>query len=110
MKTTTEYLWFTTKTRQEFIRITDEVAAVVRKSGVTEGNRYSGHLPLRFHRTAPEAVQATRRRVAVMAWGVTSADLRKHHRPASIIVRTRSAIASIVNGLVMICMPGSSSP
>ena len=37
MKTTTEYLWFTTKTRQEFIRITDDVAAVVRKSGVTEG-------------------------------------------------------------------------
>jgi secondary thiamine-phosphate synthase enzyme len=37
MKTATEYLWFTTKTRQEFIRITDEVAEVVRKSGVQEG-------------------------------------------------------------------------
>ena len=37
MKTATEYLWFTTKERQEFIRITDEVAAVVQRSGVTEG-------------------------------------------------------------------------
>ena len=37
MKTATEYLWFTTKKRQEFIRITDDVADVVRKSGVQEG-------------------------------------------------------------------------
>ena len=37
MKTTTEYLWFNTKTRQEFIRITDQVAEVVAKSGVQEG-------------------------------------------------------------------------
>ena len=37
MKTTTEYLWFNTKTRQEFVRITDQVAAVVAKSGVQEG-------------------------------------------------------------------------
>jgi secondary thiamine-phosphate synthase enzyme len=37
MKTATEYLWFTTKKRQEFIRITDEVAEIVRKSGVQEG-------------------------------------------------------------------------
>jgi secondary thiamine-phosphate synthase enzyme len=37
MHTTTEYLWFHTKTRQEFIRITDEVAAIVKKSGVQEG-------------------------------------------------------------------------
>ena len=37
MKTTTEYLWFNTKTRQEFIRITDQVAAVVATSGVQEG-------------------------------------------------------------------------
>ena len=37
MKTTTEYLWFNTKTRQEFIRITDQVAAVMAKSGVQEG-------------------------------------------------------------------------
>jgi secondary thiamine-phosphate synthase enzyme len=33
----TDYLWFDTKTRQEFIRITDEVAAIVKKSGVREG-------------------------------------------------------------------------
>jgi len=37
MKTTAEYLWFNTKQRQEFIRITDQVAAVVAKSGVQEG-------------------------------------------------------------------------
>ena len=37
MKTTTEYLWFNTKQRQEFVRITDQVAAVVDKSGVQEG-------------------------------------------------------------------------
>jgi secondary thiamine-phosphate synthase enzyme len=33
----TDYLWFTTKKRQEFVRITDEIAAIVRKSGVTDG-------------------------------------------------------------------------
>ena len=37
MKVLTDYLWFTTKKRQEFIRITDEVAAIVDRSGVTEG-------------------------------------------------------------------------
>jgi len=37
MTTATEYLWFNTKKRHEFIRITDEVASVVKKSGVTEG-------------------------------------------------------------------------
>jgi secondary thiamine-phosphate synthase enzyme len=37
MKTATEYLWFNTKKRQEFVRITDEVASVVQKSGVKEG-------------------------------------------------------------------------
>ena len=37
MQTLTEYLWFNTKQRQEFIRITDEVAAAVKKSGVKEG-------------------------------------------------------------------------
>jgi secondary thiamine-phosphate synthase enzyme len=37
MKVTTEYLWFDTKERQEFIRITDEVSAIVGKSGVKEG-------------------------------------------------------------------------
>lgn len=37
MTVLTEYLWFNTKTRQEFVRITDDVAAIVRKSGVNEG-------------------------------------------------------------------------
>ena len=37
MKTATDYLWFNTKQRQEFVRITDEVAAIVKKSGVQEG-------------------------------------------------------------------------
>ena len=38
MITHTDYLWFNTKARQEFIRITDEVAAVVKKSGAKEGH------------------------------------------------------------------------
>ena len=33
----TDYLWFNTKNRQEFIRITDEVAAAVSKSRVKDG-------------------------------------------------------------------------
>ena len=37
MTATTEYLWFETASRQEFIRITDEVAAIVGRSGVKEG-------------------------------------------------------------------------
>jgi secondary thiamine-phosphate synthase enzyme len=37
MQVYTDYLWFNTKKRQEFIRITDEVAGIVRKSGVKEG-------------------------------------------------------------------------
>jgi secondary thiamine-phosphate synthase enzyme len=37
MKVHTDYLWFNTKQRQEFIRITDEVGAAVTKSGVREG-------------------------------------------------------------------------
>jgi secondary thiamine-phosphate synthase enzyme len=37
MTVLTEYLWFNTKHRREFIRITDEVAAIVSKSGVKEG-------------------------------------------------------------------------
>ena len=37
MKVFTDYLWFNTKKRQEFVRITDEVAGIVRKSGVREG-------------------------------------------------------------------------
>jgi secondary thiamine-phosphate synthase enzyme len=37
MLVTTDYLFFNTDTRQEFVRITDEVAAIVKKSGVKEG-------------------------------------------------------------------------
>ena len=33
----TDYLWFNTKQQQEFIRITDEIAAIVKTSGVTDG-------------------------------------------------------------------------
>jgi secondary thiamine-phosphate synthase enzyme len=33
----TDYLWFNTKERQEFVRITDDVAAIVAKSGVDDG-------------------------------------------------------------------------
>ena len=33
----TDYLWFETKSRHEFVRITDDVAAAVKKSGVKEG-------------------------------------------------------------------------
>jgi secondary thiamine-phosphate synthase enzyme len=37
MATHTEYLWFDTKQRQEFVRITDDVARIVAASGVQEG-------------------------------------------------------------------------
>ncbi len=37
MQIFTDYLWFTTKKRQEFIRITDEIAAIVKRSGVQDG-------------------------------------------------------------------------
>jgi secondary thiamine-phosphate synthase enzyme len=37
MKVHTSYLWFDTKKRQEFVRITDEVSAAVKASGVTDG-------------------------------------------------------------------------
>ena len=33
----TDYLTFNTKRRQEFVRITDEIAAIVKKSAVKEG-------------------------------------------------------------------------
>jgi secondary thiamine-phosphate synthase enzyme len=37
MKTFTEYLFFNTHERREMVRITDEVAAIVRRSGVRDG-------------------------------------------------------------------------
>ena len=33
----TDYLWFNTRQRREFIRITDEIAAIVGRSGISEG-------------------------------------------------------------------------
>jgi secondary thiamine-phosphate synthase enzyme len=33
----TDYLWFETATRQEFVRITDQVAGIVSRSGIKEG-------------------------------------------------------------------------
>lgn len=37
MATFTDYLWFTTARRQEFVRITDEVRAIVERSGIRDG-------------------------------------------------------------------------
>ena len=37
MKTLTDYLFFNTSQRQEMVRITDDVAAIVKRSGVREG-------------------------------------------------------------------------
>jgi secondary thiamine-phosphate synthase enzyme len=37
MRVHTEYLWFNTRQRQEIVRITDEVASIVKTSGVREG-------------------------------------------------------------------------
>jgi secondary thiamine-phosphate synthase enzyme len=37
MKTLTEYLFFHTRERREMVRITDEVAGIVQRSGVREG-------------------------------------------------------------------------
>ena len=37
MRCHTEYLWFHTKERHEFVNITDEVAGIVVKSGISDG-------------------------------------------------------------------------
>jgi secondary thiamine-phosphate synthase enzyme len=37
LKTYTKYLWFDTKRTREYIRITDEVASMVKESGIQEG-------------------------------------------------------------------------
>ena len=37
MRALTEYLWFTTKERREFINITPQIEVLVKKSGVREG-------------------------------------------------------------------------
>ncbi len=33
----TDYLWFNTRQRREFVRITDDIASIVTRSGVNEG-------------------------------------------------------------------------
>jgi secondary thiamine-phosphate synthase enzyme len=33
----TDYLWFNTQKRREMVRITDEIAGIVKKSGIQEG-------------------------------------------------------------------------
>jgi secondary thiamine-phosphate synthase enzyme len=37
MKVFTDYLWFNTTKRQEFIRITDEISVIVKKSAIQDG-------------------------------------------------------------------------
>ena len=37
MKVHTDYLWFNTSKRQEFVRITEQLAAIVKASGVVDG-------------------------------------------------------------------------
>jgi secondary thiamine-phosphate synthase enzyme len=37
MKTATEYVWFETRKRRELVNITEQVAAVVGRSGIAEG-------------------------------------------------------------------------
>lgn len=37
MSVYTDYLWFNTRRPHEFVRITDDVSAIVKKSGVQEG-------------------------------------------------------------------------
>ena len=37
MKTLTDYLWFNTSKQRDYVRITDQVAESVQKSGVKEG-------------------------------------------------------------------------
>jgi secondary thiamine-phosphate synthase enzyme len=37
VKTATEYLWFNTRQHREYVNITGQVEAIVRKSGIAEG-------------------------------------------------------------------------
>ena len=37
MKSYTEYLWFNTKNRREYVNITEQVETALRKSGIEEG-------------------------------------------------------------------------
>jgi secondary thiamine-phosphate synthase enzyme len=37
MKTATEYLWFNTPRHRDYVNVTEQVEAIVRKSGIAEG-------------------------------------------------------------------------
>lgn len=37
MKSLTEYIWFNTKNRREYVNITNEVTQIVKRSGIKEG-------------------------------------------------------------------------
>ncbi len=37
MKSLTEYMWFNTREKQEFINITDKISKIVQRSGIKEG-------------------------------------------------------------------------
>jgi NADPH-dependent glutamate synthase beta subunit-like oxidoreductase len=41
----------------------------LRDTGIDEGNRYAGHLPLPFHRSSPPTLNGPKRRVAVIGAG-----------------------------------------
>jgi len=41
----------------------------LRDTGIAEGNRYSGHLPMAFHRAAPAPITGPRHKVAVIGAG-----------------------------------------
>ena len=81
MKTLTEYLWFNTKNKKEFINITDEVQKVVTKSGIKEGFV----LVSAMHITAGVFVNDEEEGIKsdLMEWAEVIAPFRKdykHHR------------------------------
>ncbi len=81
MKSSTEYLWFNTKNKKEFINITDEVQKVVTKSGIKEGFV----LVSAMHITAGVFVNDEENGIKndLMEWAENLAPFRKdyqHHR------------------------------
>jgi len=81
MKTLTEYLWFNTKNKKEFINITDEVQKIVTKSGIKEGFV----LVSAMHITAGVFVNDEEEGIKsdLMEWAEVIAPFRKdykHHR------------------------------
>ena len=80
----TDYLWFNTKKRQEFIRITDEIAGVVAKSGVKEGTVLVSAMHItagRLRQRLGTGVDRTTFRSGSRSW----------RRPAATIAITRPA-------------------